>query len=113
MMTQIRSYREINWSTGLCRTSKYDPDIWFADDDATTQVAANVCQLCPIRDKCLQWALDTGQKYGVWGGLTEDQRKVTGWVKQRVKCPGCKSKNVSQVNTGNETCLGCGLSWKV
>jgi WhiB family redox-sensing transcriptional regulator len=36
--------------------------------------AKAVCARCPVREACLRFALDTGQNYGIWGGLTEDER---------------------------------------
>ncbi|MFI5814885.1 WhiB family transcriptional regulator [Streptomyces sp. NPDC051643] len=37
--------------------------------------AKAICRRCPVSDECLQWALNTGQTFGVWGGLTEDERR--------------------------------------
>ena len=44
---------------------------------ALHQVAAakKVCSTCPVRQPCLAWALETGADYGVWGGLTEGERR--------------------------------------
>jgi len=36
--------------------------------------AKSVCHRCPVTATCLTWALETGQRYGVWGGLSEDER---------------------------------------
>lgn len=36
--------------------------------------AKKVCNRCPVQEACLQWALETGQRYGVWGGMSEDDR---------------------------------------
>lgn len=33
------------------------------------------CQDCPVRAQCLDWALETNQDAGVWGGKTEDERR--------------------------------------
>lgn len=34
-----------------------------------------ICGGCPVRDECLQYALDEGEKFGIWGGLNEEERK--------------------------------------
>lgn len=34
------------------------------------------CFGCPVRQKCLQWALDKGEDHGVWGGMTEAERRA-------------------------------------
>lgn len=36
--------------------------------------AKAVCAPCPVRVECLTWALDSGEQYGVWGGMTERER---------------------------------------
>ena len=38
--------------------------------------AKQVCAGCPVRMPCLQWALDSGQEAGVWGGTSEDERRA-------------------------------------
>ena len=112
----LPAYDEVDWSRALCRTGGYDPDLWF--DDTTAEVAAAICQSgtnglpCPIREQCLQYAFATSQRNGVWGGLTEEQRKIAGWAKHRVKCPSCRSTRV-EAHEGKETCLACALSWRV
>jgi WhiB family transcriptional regulator, redox-sensing transcriptional regulator len=57
-----------------------DPEGFFpvgetgpADDQ--TEQAKSVCRRCPVIDECLAWAVSTGQHDGVWGGLSEDERR--------------------------------------
>ena len=38
--------------------------------------AKAVCRRCAVVDECLRWALETGQDAGVWGGLSEDERRA-------------------------------------
>ncbi|MGH8902334.1 MAG: WhiB family transcriptional regulator [Egibacteraceae bacterium] len=40
-----------------------------------TREAKQVCAGCPVRSQCLDWALATNQQDGVWGGLSEDERR--------------------------------------
>jgi WhiB family redox-sensing transcriptional regulator len=40
------------------------------------ELAKEVCGRCDVVDICLQWALETGQDAGVWGGLSEDERRA-------------------------------------
>jgi WhiB family redox-sensing transcriptional regulator len=35
-----------------------------------------VCRRCDVREPCLAWALESGQDHGVWGGLSEDERRA-------------------------------------
>ena len=57
-----------------------DPELFFpvgATGPALAQIAQakRVCARCPVREACLSFALGTGQDYGIWGGLTEDERR--------------------------------------
>ena len=60
---------------GACRG--LNPDQMFpTGEKQTTDIAAAkaVCALCPIQDRCREWAIVTRQEFGVWGGLTEWER---------------------------------------
>jgi WhiB family redox-sensing transcriptional regulator len=67
-----------NWrNRAACRTE--DPDLFFPIGTSgpalmQTEQAKAVCRRCPVREPCLQWALDTGQSIGVWGGTSETER---------------------------------------
>jgi len=61
-----------------CATA--DPELFFpigegAAAQAQAEDAKRVCARCPVRERCLDWALDTGQTTGVWGGLAEQERR--------------------------------------
>ncbi|MER7918238.1 MULTISPECIES: WhiB family transcriptional regulator [unclassified Streptomyces] len=68
-----------NWrEQAACRHE--DPDLFFPiGSTGPAQVQAEqakmVCEGCPVRQQCLDWALDTGQGIGVWGGTTEVERR--------------------------------------
>lgn len=58
-----------------------DPELFFPIGNtgpALTQIedAKAVCQRCSVMDVCLKWALESGQDAGVWGGLSEDERRT-------------------------------------
>jgi WhiB family redox-sensing transcriptional regulator len=52
-----------------------DPDVFFPTSEEEAGPALAYCSSCAIRDICLAWALKNGERYGVWGGLTEQQRR--------------------------------------
>lgn len=57
-----------------------DPELFFpvgTTGPALLQAAEakKVCRRCPVREQCLEWALKTGQDAGVWGGMSEDERR--------------------------------------
>ncbi|GAB3587746.1 WhiB family transcriptional regulator [Calidifontibacter terrae] len=63
-----------NWvSRAECRTGR--PDDLFAKG-AAQQTAKVVCQKCPVVAECLADALDNRTEYGVWGGMTERERRA-------------------------------------
>ncbi len=58
-----------------------DPELFFpvgTTGPALQQIedAKLVCQTCGVRDQCLTWALEAGQDHGVWGGMSEDERRA-------------------------------------
>lgn len=58
-----------------------DPDLFFSlgsGKNALDQIdrAKAVCGACAVRAACLDYALTTRQEYGIWGGASEDERKV-------------------------------------
>ncbi len=62
------------------RCADQDPDLFFpvgSSGPALRQTlrAKAVCAQCPVRAECLEWALDTRQPHGVWGGLDEHERE--------------------------------------
>lgn len=57
-----------------CKTT--DPETFFPLSPAGVEAAKDICRGgCPVREQCLAYALSTGQDAGVWGGLTEEQRR--------------------------------------
>src|SRR5690606_15686267 len=58
-----------------------DPELFFPIGNtgpAILQIeeAKQVCRRCEVRELCLAWALEAGQDHGVWGGLSEDERRA-------------------------------------
>lgn len=58
-----------------------DPELFFAvgtSGPALLQIAEAkaICRRCPVVTECLTWALETGQDSGVWGGMSEDERRA-------------------------------------
>ncbi|MGW0080840.1 WhiB family transcriptional regulator [Streptomyces sp. NPDC003393] len=58
-----------------------DPDLFFPIGTtgpalAQLEQARAVCRRCPVQERCLEWALDTDQTIGVWGGTTESERRA-------------------------------------
>jgi len=60
-------------SRGACRTT--DPDILFVQGAAQNRAKA-ICMSCVVRTECLADALDNRIEFGVWGGMTERERRA-------------------------------------
>eukprot|EP01133_Synstelium_polycarpum_P028130 gene28130-34063_t len=63
----------------ICRDE--DPELFFPvgnSGPALAQIADAkvVCNRCPVTAECLSWALESGQDAGVWGGMSEDERRA-------------------------------------
>lgn len=56
-----------------CRGS--DPEMFFPGRGEDTGDAKQVCAVCPVRSDCLEYAMARGEKFGVWGGLSEKERR--------------------------------------
>lgn len=52
-----------------------DPDLFFPERGASTREAKEVCRGCVVRGQCLEYALVNGEKFGIWGGLSERERR--------------------------------------
>jgi WhiB family redox-sensing transcriptional regulator len=53
-----------------------DPDMFFPDaHEQPLSPALGVCRECPVQQECLEHALLTDERYGIWGGWTEDERE--------------------------------------
>ena len=70
------------------RCKEEDPELFFpigttGPAAAQTDAAKAVCMQCEVRTECLEWAMATGQDAGVWGGLSEDERRALRRARRR------------------------------
>ncbi len=52
----------------------HHPDLWFSDLGNAAKRAKEICADCPALTLCLQWAIETCQPFGIWGGRTVKER---------------------------------------
>ena len=52
-----------------------DPDLFFPERGASTREAKEVCRGCVVREDCLDYAIRNGEKFGIWGGMSERERR--------------------------------------
>lgn len=60
-------------NSALC--AQTDPEIFYPEKGSDARDAKKVCLQCTVRTECLAFALDSRERYGVYGGLTERQRR--------------------------------------
>lgn len=81
----VTSLRPTTWNNedwrelGSCR--KLDTNMFFpigqtGEAEIKIARAKNVCGSCPVVQQCLEFAITTNQEYGVWGGHSEEERRV-------------------------------------
>lgn len=57
----------------LC--AQTDPEAFFPEKGGSTREAKRVCQGCTVRTECLEFALAQDERFGIWGGLSERERR--------------------------------------
>lgn len=55
--------------------SQTDPEVWFPQKGGSTTLAKKVCNECPLKKPCLQFALLNNEPYGIWGGVAPRERR--------------------------------------
>jgi WhiB family redox-sensing transcriptional regulator len=58
---------------GLC--AQVDPERFFPEKGGSTREAKRICGSCPVREKCLAYAVENGERFGIWGGASERERR--------------------------------------
>ena len=79
------------WSAGLeaeaqswqerALCAETDPEAFFPEKGGSTREAKRVCTGCDVRSECLECALEHDERFGIWGGLSERERRK---LKRRV-----------------------------
>ena len=66
--------RDLSWQRfALC--AQADPDSWYVEKGESNLPAKRICATCPVRQICLEHALETDEPWGVWGGLSVHERR--------------------------------------
>ena len=92
----------VDWRhRSACRDE--DPELFFPVGNtgpALQQIeeAKKVCNRCLVINECLKWALESGQEAGVWGGLSEDERRALKRRAARNRARGIESPNPYEIN---------------
>ncbi|MBO1032094.1 WhiB family transcriptional regulator [Tessaracoccus sp. SD287] len=57
----------------LC--AQTDPEAFFPEKGGSTREAKKVCETCTVKQECLEYALANDERFGIWGGLSERERR--------------------------------------
>jgi WhiB family redox-sensing transcriptional regulator len=64
----------LSWQTdSLC--AQTDPEAFFPEKGGSTRDAKKICTSCEVRNQCLEYALQNDERFGIWGGLSERERR--------------------------------------
>jgi WhiB family redox-sensing transcriptional regulator len=64
----------MSWQdSALC--AQTDPEAFFPEKGGSTREAKKVCRSCEVRTECLEYALEHDERFGIWGGLSERERR--------------------------------------
>ncbi len=55
--------------------SQTDPEAFFPEKGGSTRDAKKICSNCDVRQQCLEYALKNDERFGIWGGLSERERR--------------------------------------
>ena len=65
---------EQSWhESALC--AETDPEAFFPEKGGSTREAKKICTGCQVRSECLEYALSNDERFGIWGGLSERERR--------------------------------------
>ena len=60
-------------SDSLC--AQTDPEAFFPEKGGSTRDAKKICTTCEVKAQCLEYALQNDERFGIWGGLSERERR--------------------------------------
>lgn len=94
MSAQIINFRPSgnqDWVQSAACADPDAPSMFPADTDRVgIELARDICNGCPVRQTCLDDALRRGEAFGVWGGLSADERRSLRRQKKRAPAKGNK-----------------------
>jgi WhiB family redox-sensing transcriptional regulator len=72
--TGVDEENPLSWQVdSLC--AQTDPEAFFPEKGGSTREAKKICTSCEVRSQCLEYALENDERFGIWGGLSERERR--------------------------------------
>lgn len=75
MTELLNSLGEVPSWQDLAACRGMDPEIFFPHRGTDTRAPKAICNRCPVRPDCLEFAMDNGERWGIWGGVSERGRR--------------------------------------
>ena len=73
-LLEVPILEERPWAVfAACRDA--NPDLFFATTRDEVEAALALCDICTVREDCLEYALEARERFGIWGGSTDKQRR--------------------------------------
>ena len=73
-LVPLSDVEELAWQErALC--AQTDPEAFFPEKGGSTRDAKKICASCEVRSRCLEYALENDERFGIWGGLSERERR--------------------------------------
>jgi WhiB family redox-sensing transcriptional regulator len=95
--------------TELALCSQIDPELFYPDKGGDTKPAKRICADCEVRAECLAYALQHGERFGVWGGLSERERRRLVPRRRPGRVARCGTESGAQAHRrrGEAPCKAC------
>ncbi len=73
-LLEMMNGQDLAWQD-LANCRGADPDLFFPERGASTRTAKGICRECSVRNECLEFAIVSSEKFGIWGGMSERERR--------------------------------------
>ncbi len=73
-LLEVLGNQELAWQD-LANCRGANPDLFFPERGASTRTAKGICGECSVQSECLEFAIVSSEKFGIWGGLSERERR--------------------------------------
>ena len=73
-LLEVLKSEDLAWQD-LANCRGADPDLFFPERGASTRTAKGICRECSVRVECLEFAVVSSEKFGIWGAMSERERR--------------------------------------
>ncbi len=73
-VSTIHARPALAWQS-FARCRGLDPEVFYPSEEDEGLEAKEICAACPVREACLEYSIVARERIGVWGGLTERERR--------------------------------------